>query len=88
MVCVEQHWRQGNPATRGRLFERHLFLQRRGQQKVLLKGIHTAPPELPVTASVDQARSNADVHDQDSLLVTDAGLVTVIIGVATRLILI
>jgi hypothetical protein len=28
----KQHWRQGDPATRGRLTEGHLFLQRRRQR--------------------------------------------------------
>jgi hypothetical protein len=36
MVCVEQHWRQGDPATGGRLIERHLYLPWRGRFKVLL----------------------------------------------------
>ena len=31
-VCVEQHRRQGDLATRGRLAEGHLFLQRRRQR--------------------------------------------------------
>jgi hypothetical protein len=59
MVCVEQHLRQGDPATSGRLTERHLFLQRCWQQEVLL-----------------------NVHEQDLLLVSAAGLITVIIGLA------
>jgi hypothetical protein len=62
---VEQHGRQGDPATRRRLTERHLFLQRCWQQEVLL-----------------------NVHEQDLLLVSAAGLVTVIIGLAASLILI
>ena len=37
MVCVEQHWRQGDLATRRRLTEGHLFLQRRRQREVLLR---------------------------------------------------
>jgi hypothetical protein len=65
MVCLEQHRRQGDPATRGRLTEGHLFLQWRGQQEVLL-----------------------NVHEHDLLLVSAAGLVTVIIGLAASLILI
>ena len=40
-------------------------------------------------ATLDQALSKAQyVHEQDLLLVTDAGLVTVIIGLAISLILI
>ena len=58
MVCVEQHWRQGDPATRGRLFKGHLFLQRGGQQEVLL-GMD-AVPELPVAATSINDGINAD----------------------------
>jgi hypothetical protein len=44
-------------------------------------------PEPP--GNLDQAPSNANhVHEQDLLLVTDASLVTVIIGLAASLILI
>jgi hypothetical protein len=54
MVCVEQHWRQGDPAARGRLFEGHLFLQRRRQQEVLLR---------PHNCAVDATRRGSREHD-------------------------
>jgi hypothetical protein len=46
-------------------------------------------PELPVAATAIKRPNNADyVHEQDLLLVTDASLVTVIIGASVSLILI
>jgi hypothetical protein len=72
---------------RGRLTEGHLHLQRHRQRQVLLKA--SKPPELPVAATSIKHPSNADyVHEQDLLLVTDAGPVTVIIRLAISLILI
>ena len=70
-------------------FEGLLFQQRRRQQEVPLKGIQNRTAGTSPNSNLDQARSNADgVHEEDFLLVTYAGLVTVIIGVAVSLILI
>jgi hypothetical protein len=66
-----------------------VHIQRRRQRQVLLKGSQSARPELPVGATSIKHPSNADhVHEQDLLLVTDASLVTVIIGLAVSVILI
>jgi hypothetical protein len=51
MVCVEQHWRQGDPATRGQLSEGHLFLQRCRQQEVLLKAIKNKADAWPTNVT-------------------------------------
>ena len=79
---------RGDPATRGRLFEGHLFLQQRRQQVVVPKASRPHCRNYPEQRR-RSSRSKADgVHEQDFLLVTDAGLVTVIIGEAVSLILI
>jgi hypothetical protein len=64
-----------------------LHVQRHRQQEVLL--VSSKPCYRNYPATLDQAPSKAPyVHEQDLLLVTDAGLVTVIIGLAISLILI
>jgi hypothetical protein len=64
-----------------------LHVLRRRQQEVLL--VSSKPRYRNYRVTLDQALSKAQyVHEQDLLLVTDAGLVTVIIGLAISLILI
>jgi hypothetical protein len=84
---VEQHWRQGDPSTRGRFTERHLFLQRLRQQEVLL-GIQNRAVGSYTSRQSRARRRTDDVQRQVLLLVTDASCITAIIGVATSLILI
>ena len=50
VVCLEQHRGQGDPATRGRLTQGHLLLQRRRQRQVLLKASKPRCRNHPATS--------------------------------------
>lgn len=74
-------------SPRGRFTEGQLHVQPRRQQEVLLVSAKPRYRNYRPTSIKDPATLN-HVGEQDLLLVTDAGLVTVIIGLAISLILI